>query len=52
MVDKAQVKSNPRNWTRKPNGTGPYKMVEWRLNERIILAANDHYYAGAPTVSA
>ncbi len=50
VVDKAQVESNPRNWTRKPNGTGPYKMVEWRLNERIILAANDNYYAGAPAV--
>jgi oligopeptide transport system substrate-binding protein len=50
VVDKAQVDSNPRNWTRKPNGTGPYKMVEWRLNERIILAANDRFYNGAPAV--
>jgi ABC-type transport system substrate-binding protein len=50
VVDKAQVESNPRNWTRKPNGTGPYKMVEWRLNERIILAANDRYHLGAPAV--
>ena len=43
------MEANPRNWTRKPNGTGPYKMVEWRLNERIILEANDRYYLGAPT---
>jgi len=50
VVDKQQVESNPRNWTRKPNGTGPYKMAEWRLNERIILQANDRYHLGAPSV--
>ena len=41
VVDQQQVEANPRNWTRKPNGTGPYKLAEWRLNERIILEAND-----------
>jgi oligopeptide transport system substrate-binding protein len=50
VVDKQQVESNPRNWTRKPNGTGPYKLVEWRLNERIILEANANYHLGAPSV--
>jgi oligopeptide transport system substrate-binding protein len=50
VVDKQQVEANPRNWTRKPNGTGPYKMAEWRLNERIILEANERYHLGAPSV--
>jgi oligopeptide transport system substrate-binding protein len=50
VVDKNQVESNPRNWTRKPNGTGPYKLQEWRLGERIILVANDKYHLGAPAV--
>jgi oligopeptide transport system substrate-binding protein len=50
VVDQQQVESNPRNWTRKPNGTGPYKMGEWRLNERIILEANERYHLGAPSV--
>ncbi len=50
VVDKNQVESNPRNWTRKPNGTGPYKLQEWRLGERIILQANDKYHLGAPSV--
>ena len=50
VVDKNQIESNPRNWTRKPNGTGPYKLQEWRLNERIILDANDKYHLGAPSV--
>ena len=50
VVDQQQVDSNPRNWTRKPTGTGPYKMAEWRLNERIILEANDRYHLGAPSL--
>ncbi len=50
VVDQQEVESNPRNWTRKPNGTGPYKMAEWRLNERIILEANQNYHLGAPEV--
>lgn len=50
VVDRQQVESNPRNWSRKPNGTGPYKMQEWRLGERIILKANGRYHLGAPSV--
>jgi oligopeptide transport system substrate-binding protein len=50
VVDKEQVESNPRNWTRKPNGTGPYKVREWRVNERLILDANERFYLGAPKV--
>jgi oligopeptide transport system substrate-binding protein len=38
------------NWTRRPNGTGPYKLDQWRLGERIILEANDNYHLGAPNV--
>ncbi len=50
VVDKEQIESNPRNWTRKPNGTGPYKIREWRVNERLVLDANDRFYLGAPKV--
>lgn len=50
VVDKQQVESNPRNWTRKPNGTGPYKIERWDLNQRMILVANDRYHLGAPQV--
>ena len=50
VVDEQQVESNPRNWTRKPNGTGPFKMKEWRLGERITLEANERYHLGAPGI--
>lgn len=32
------------NWTRSPNGTGPFKLREWVLGQRIVLEANDSYY--------
>lgn len=50
IIDCDQAESNPRNWTRQPNGTGPYKLREWRLGERIILEANPNYHLGAPKV--
>jgi len=50
VIDCQQAQNNPRNWTRQPNGTGPYKLREWRLGERIILEANTRYHLGAPKV--
>jgi ABC-type transport system substrate-binding protein len=43
VVDPTQVDSDS-NWTRHPNGTGPYKLDQWRLGERIVLKANEHYH--------
>lgn len=48
VVEKEQIESNPRNWTRRPNGTGPFKLREWRIGERIVLERNDRYHLGAP----
>ncbi len=28
-------------WTRNPNGTGPFKLDEWELGQRIVLTPND-----------
>ncbi len=50
VIDKDQVELNPRNWTRKPNGTGPYKLSEWKLGESIILEANTRYHLGVGDV--
>ena len=50
VVQKQQVEANPQGWTRKPIGTGPYKMQRWELGERIILEANEKYFGGAPKV--
>ncbi len=50
VVDTGQIAADPDNWTRHPNGTGPYKLDEWRFGERIVLEANDRYHLGAPNV--
>ncbi len=51
VVDRQQVEASPRNWTRRPNGTGPFQLTEWRLGERITLEANPRYHLGEPQLS-
>jgi peptide/nickel transport system substrate-binding protein len=41
---------NTAEFNRKPIGTGPFKFVEWRRGERIVLEANDQYHAGRPAL--
>ena len=48
VVDRQQIESNAQNWTRNPNGTGPYQLQEWRLSERIVLQAHPRYHLGEP----
>jgi peptide/nickel transport system substrate-binding protein len=35
---------------RKPVGAGPFKLVEWRPGERIVLERFDDYYGGSPDI--
>jgi ABC-type transport system substrate-binding protein len=48
IVDERQITANPRRWTQKPNGTGPYELEEWRLGERIVLQAYERHHLGPP----
>jgi peptide/nickel transport system substrate-binding protein len=34
----------------KPVGTGPYKLVEWVKDDRLVLEANKDYHRGAPAI--
>ena len=34
----------------KPVGSGPYKLVEYQQNARIVLEANDRYWDGKPAI--
>ena len=49
VVDKANVESG-EEWYRTPNGTGPYKLVEWTRFERKVYEANKDFYLGAPSI--
>lgn len=44
VVDKDQIDKDKRNWTRRPNGTGPFKLQEWKIGERVVLVPNDKYH--------
>ena len=44
VVDQENVESGGRTWTDNPNGTGPFKLKEYRIGERIVLERNDLYY--------
>jgi peptide/nickel transport system substrate-binding protein len=35
-------------FSRKPIGTGPFKMKEWKTDERVVLVANKDYWDGRP----
>lgn len=44
VVDKSQIDKDKRNWTRRPNGTGPFKLQEWKIGERVVLVPNERYH--------
>jgi oligopeptide transport system substrate-binding protein len=54
VVDRRQVEGSTcfsnTNWQRKPNGTGPFKLKEWDLGQRIVLEPNGRYHLGAPSL--
>jgi ABC-type oligopeptide transport system substrate-binding subunit len=49
IVDRENVESGD-DWYREPNGTGSYRMREWRSFEYIIYEANADFYLGAPSI--
>lgn len=49
LVDRHNI-SQP-DWEHAPNGTGPFKLQEWRDDEVLILARNENYYLPPAAVS-
>ncbi|MCJ7791179.1 MAG: peptide ABC transporter substrate-binding protein [Dehalococcoidia bacterium] len=43
VVDRANVESG-EGWWREPNGTGPFKLKEWKPGQRLILERSQIYY--------
>jgi oligopeptide transport system substrate-binding protein len=49
ILDKENVESGPE-WYRQPNGTGPYRLREWKRFEVMVYEANPDFYMGAPSL--
>lgn len=43
-VSPAALKKYGRDYFKNPVGTGPFRFVEWRKDERLVLARNDDYW--------
>jgi len=43
VVDRANVETG-REWWRKPNGTGPFRLKEWDEDNLLVLERNESYY--------
>ncbi len=44
VLDRENVEEGGRNWTENLNGSGPFKLAEYRIGERIILERNENFY--------
>ena len=51
VLDRENIEANPKNWFRKPNGTGPFKMTEYKVGETLILSRHDAYHLGPAKVA-
>lgn len=52
IVSPAAVMRHGTSIGRNPSGTGPFKFVEWRANEAVVVEANQNYWDGAPALQA
>jgi ABC-type transport system substrate-binding protein len=47
IIDPNTVATNPE-WWRAPNGTGPFRVVEWVPDDHLTLERFDGFFAGPP----
>ena len=49
VIDKDNVESG-KDWWLKPNGTGPFKLTEWKADDVLVLEPNELYYGKPATI--
>ncbi len=52
IVSPRAVETHGTEFGRNPSGTGPFRFVEWRANEAVVLEANPDHWDGAPALEA
>ncbi|MBN8293334.1 ABC transporter substrate-binding protein [Rhodobacter sp. NTK016B] len=52
IVSPQAVMDQGAEFGRNPSGTGPFRFVEWRSNEAVVIEANPDYWDGAPELEA
>ena len=46
VLDRENVEANPRRWFRNPNGTGPFKLAQYDVGEKMLLTRFENYHLG------
>ena len=46
VLDRENIEASPKNWFRKPNGTGPFRLTEYKVGETMILSRFEGYHLG------
>ena len=44
VLDQENVTGGGRSWTDNPNGTGAFRLAEYKIGERIVLERNEFFY--------
>jgi oligopeptide transport system substrate-binding protein len=52
VLDQENVESGGRLWTDTPNGSGPFRLKEYRVGERIVLERNENFYRTPPNIDS
>ena len=52
IVSPAAVMEHGPEFGRNPSGAGPFRFVEWRSNEAVVVEANAEYWDGPPELQA
>jgi len=50
ILSEKAVKAAGAAYGEHPVGTGPFKFESWQSGDRIVLSANENYFAGPPAV--
>lgn len=48
VVPREEVEGRAAEFAHKPVGSGPFKVVEWRKDDVLVLAAYEEHYLGRP----